>query len=236
MSGRPTITISLVELEDLPAISKIQVLALDSNPIDLRIAPLDVRAPLEVRVRHVMYARRKQLLHPRPDAVMLKAVISSPEIESTPAGFAVWMTPVDRTATSGEFTAEEKQQMDSIPEEMIDKEIEDEICRHTDQGFVKEFRIKLAERRKAHFGGNPFWYLQMLVVHPSYQRMGVGRELMSSGLSRADESSLPTYVEATMRGLPVYEKTGFRVVGHVEFGGDIDKFLMPVMIRNPKRL
>jgi hypothetical protein len=58
--------------------------------------------------------------------------------------------------------------------------------------------------------------LSILVTHPEQQRRGAGSTLIKWGCDLADEKNLPTYLEATPAGYPVYKKQGF---------ADIDTFI-----------
>lgn len=61
----------------------------------------------------------------------------------------------------------------------------------------------------------PFMELKMLAVHPNYQGRGVGSLLLRDGLEKADEMSLPVFVNSAVQGQPLYERYGF---------GDAKKF------------
>jgi GNAT superfamily N-acetyltransferase len=67
----------------------------------------------------------------------------------------------------------------------------------------------------------PHWYLNILGVQPSRQRMGIGSQLMQPVLQRADESGLACYLE-TMKACNIafYGQRGFEVVveGSLENG------------------
>jgi ribosomal protein S18 acetylase RimI-like enzyme len=57
------------------------------------------------------------------------------------------------------------------------------------------------------------WYLQLLVVDPSWQRRGVGAILQHPGLARADEDALPCYLETqNPDNLAYYRRFGYEVV------------------------
>lgn len=59
--------------------------------------------------------------------------------------------------------------------------------------------------------GQPHFYLGSLVVHPRYQRLGIGAACMKWGLDKADGLGLPAYLEATKAGKGLYERWGFKV-------------------------
>lgn len=66
------------------------------------------------------------------------------------------------------------------------------------------------------------WYLLTIGVEPNRQRAGVGSQLLSAGLQRADAAGLPCYLEtANPDNLAFYRRHGFEVVadGEVSKGG-----------------
>jgi len=57
------------------------------------------------------------------------------------------------------------------------------------------------------------WYLQLLVVDPSVQRIGIGGMLQRPELARADEEGLACYLETqNPDNLPYYRRFGYEVV------------------------
>lgn len=54
--------------------------------------------------------------------------------------------------------------------------------------------------------------LDILGVHPSYQRRGLASKLLHWGLKRADQEGVETYLAASPDGKPVYERNGFELV------------------------
>jgi ribosomal protein S18 acetylase RimI-like enzyme len=59
----------------------------------------------------------------------------------------------------------------------------------------------------------PHWYLWVLGVDPSHQGQGIGGALLRAGITRADASHLPCYLE-TMNpdNVPLYQKFGFVII------------------------
>lgn len=51
--------------------------------------------------------------------------------------------------------------------------------------------------------------LELLAVHPDYQRLGAGTALVTWGSEVADEKGLKAVVEGTPAGRRCYEKVGF---------------------------
>ncbi|KAL2783854.1 hypothetical protein BJX66DRAFT_110874 [Aspergillus keveii] len=54
--------------------------------------------------------------------------------------------------------------------------------------------------------------LDVLYVHPNYQRRGIASDLLKWGFEKSEELGLPLYLEATAEGRPVYERYGFETV------------------------
>jgi GNAT superfamily N-acetyltransferase len=56
------------------------------------------------------------------------------------------------------------------------------------------------------------WYLELLVVDPSVQRLGIGAKLQQDVLDEADRAGLPCYLETqNPDNLPYYERFGYAV-------------------------
>jgi GNAT superfamily N-acetyltransferase len=71
--------------------------------------------------------------------------------------------------------------------------------------------------------------LAILVVHPEYQRHGVGGKLIDTGLAIVDADSLPAVLESTPAGSKLYISRGFVAKGEAKVEG-LDEPL-PVMVR-----
>ena len=51
--------------------------------------------------------------------------------------------------------------------------------------------------------------LDMLGTLPEYRRLGVAAMLMRWGVERTDRDKLECFIDASDKGIPVYEKFGF---------------------------
>lgn len=60
------------------------------------------------------------------------------------------------------------------------------------------------------------------VVLPEHERRGAGGMLVRWGCERADEEGVEVYVEASLVGVPLYERMGFVVVKRVKL--DMGRF------------
>ena len=64
---------------------------------------------------------------------------------------------------------------------------------------------------KESFGDIPaMWRLQVLFVHPAFQRRGVGGRLLQWGKERAREEGIPLGCSSSVMGTGLYTKEGFR--------------------------
>ena len=63
-------------------------------------------------------------------------------------------------------------------------------------------------------GGEGYYFVNVIAVHPDYQGLGIGRKLMAPGLERADEEGVRCYLESSRwePNTAVYGKMGFRCV------------------------
>lgn len=57
--------------------------------------------------------------------------------------------------------------------------------------------------------------LNIIVTHPTHQRRGAASKIVKWGCDKADELSLPAYLEATAAGHPMYLKNGFEKIDEV---------------------
>lgn len=79
--------------------------------------------------------------------------------------------------------------------------------------------------------------LHILVTDPAHHRRGAGAMLLAWGLRKADSAQLPSFLEASSTGKPLYARMGFQQV--FEKTWDLTKYGMQgtdtstVMIRDP---
>ncbi|KAH7386770.1 acyl-CoA N-acyltransferase [Phaeosphaeria sp. MPI-PUGE-AT-0046c] len=107
----------------------------------------------------------------------------------------------------------------------------------TNPEACEAFFGSLAVRKKEHVGQSPHLYLHMLHTDPAFQGRGAGGMLIKWGTRKADELGLRTYLEASPKGHPVYERHGFRDVEVFDFDlapfGGPGIYKEPLMIREP---
>ncbi len=97
------------------------------------------------------------------------------------------------------------------------------IMSHMEATLPPERLGALADGMEAQGGlhpHEPHWYLPWIGVVPEAQGAGIGAELLSRGLARADAEGLPVYLEATnRRNAVLYARHGFNVTGVVDAPG-----------------
>ena len=69
------------------------------------------------------------------------------------------------------------------------------------------------------WAGPEMWKLRNLAVHPSYQRRGIGAQLIQWGKQQATEEKCPVVLTSSMEGQGLYLKEGFRRIGIVRMDG-----------------
>lgn len=58
-----------------------------------------------------------------------------------------------------------------------------------------------------------YWQLSLLGVLPAFGGRGIAKKLLQFGMDKADEDDTVCYLSASPKGLPVYKKVGFKVIG-----------------------
>lgn len=77
---------------------------------------------------------------------------------------------------------------------------------------INDFRDAQAKGKRDTLQGRAHVKLGSLVTHPDYRGRGAGTLALNWGLQKADELGVPTYLEATDKGRPLYLKHGFKDV------------------------
>jgi GNAT superfamily N-acetyltransferase len=123
------------------------------------------------------------------------------QVDVLPGGTAVatWLRPGATTETPERLAAAG---FDDLPAEMP--------LERLDAFFAA---IAPARERAA---PEPHWYLRLLGVDPMHQGRGLGSRILMHGLSRADASRQPCYLETfSVRNVAFYPRHGFRLVSDV---------------------
>ncbi|KAN0112425.1 acyl-CoA N-acyltransferase [Hyaloscypha variabilis] len=105
-------------------------------------------------------------------------------------GYAKWWVPKE----DGMFTVEER-----FPE----------WSEESDEVLCDLFFNQLAKERKELMSERKYYYLDMLGTLPEYRRLGVAAMLMRWVVERTDRDKLECFIDASDKGIPVYEKFGF---------------------------
>jgi len=85
--------------------------------------------------------------------------------------------------------------------------------------------------------GKKHLYLHRLIVHPSYQRQGIGQELLNWGVEIADRENLVSWLFSRPAGSRLYEKNGWKAIQTTEVEiSDDDLQVAPIvsMLRLPR--
>jgi ribosomal protein S18 acetylase RimI-like enzyme len=83
-------------------------------------------------------------------------------------------------------------------------------------GLVGALRTQLQIERLHAGHSTPHWYLGYLGTRHGRQGAGLGTQMLRAVLAGADTDGVPAYLESSNeRNLPLYERSGFRVVGEL---------------------
>ncbi|KAI1393378.1 uncharacterized protein F4822DRAFT_10146 [Hypoxylon trugodes] len=134
-----------------------------------------------------------------PSSTFLKAVTQAgPDGPEQIIGLAVW-------TLMKEAPEAELEKAENVEENWPDRDDREFMAR-----LWREYvapRSRIVEES----GGKGVYVLELLAVHPDYQRLGAGAALVEWGTSAADELGLKSVVEGTPVARRLYEKCGFRV-------------------------
>lgn len=113
-------------------------------------------------------------------------------------GVALWMAPGTEPDEASVGAVLETYTRKSIASEMVD----------------------VFEQMAAHHPlEQPCWYLPMIGADPGHRGTGLGDALLRIGLERCDAQAAAAYLEASNpRGIPLYRRHGFEVIGEVQIG------------------
>ena len=90
---------------------------------------------------------------------------------------------------------------------------------------------KLGSLTGAHFAefmtdimpeGTKCWYIRTLVIAPQYQGMGLGRQMIEWGTSRAEKDGVFAWVHSSDQGWQAYKACGFEIVRMLKL--NLDEF------------
>lgn len=160
-----------------------------------------------------------------PDTVVVTALV-----DDQIAGVAVWKTP--KRAWKKETLIE------LLYRKFIELKdnLEDRICPSTwyRKDLKQEYFKALAQHRERFLGpesDSDMWYLNLIAVHPTFQRKGVGTALIEWSFGQARAHRERIYLESTDVAKQFYIKMGFKELGSIELGGG--EVLLSCMIWSP---
>ena len=104
---------------------------------------------------------------------------------------------------------------------------------------VRAFRETLAHAKTSCFDDrftNGYYFLKLLLCHPTYQRRGIGTALVSWGIEEARRDGLRVALFSSPMGLPLYRKLGFNEVARVrvQAPGESEYLDIPAMAMRPR--
>ncbi|KAF2013610.1 hypothetical protein BU24DRAFT_424608 [Aaosphaeria arxii CBS 175.79] len=104
---------------------------------------------------------------------------------------------------------------------------------------AKEFLEYLRTVRLKYMGTKPFYFLHILATDPDHERRGAGALLIKWGTEQADKAKLPSFLEASREGKPLYQRQGFQPVFEQTFNleahGGVGTDQNTAMIREPQQ-
>ncbi|XXH02201.1 hypothetical protein Hte_008569 [Hypoxylon texense] len=132
------------------------------------------------------------------NSTFLKAVIrAGPENQERIIGFAVWTYM--KEAPSAKLT--EVENVEEVWPDEEDREFMTRLWR--DYVIPRSRAINMSQNKGV-------YVLELLAVHPDYQRLGAGTALVKWGTKAADERGLKAVVEGTPVARRLYEQCGLR--------------------------
>ncbi|KAJ4308615.1 hypothetical protein N0V84_011992 [Fusarium piperis] len=92
-----------------------------------------------------------------------------------------------------------------------------------------DFFGAMTNGHREYMGDSPHYYLECIGTHKDWRGKGAAGLMIRWGLERADADKLPSFLEATPKGRPIYEKFGFKTLGERVFewpqGTSVDAFM-----------
>ncbi|CAO1600378.1 hypothetical protein XANCAGTX0491_004069 [Xanthoria calcicola] len=85
----------------------------------------------------------------------------------------------------------------------------------TNEELYEQFFHRVDTLRKKYLDEEKDYFLNLLIVLPPYQRRGLGTMLIREGLTAADGDKARTYIEASPKGLGLYQKFGWKQIDDI---------------------
>ncbi|KAJ7125416.1 hypothetical protein C8R44DRAFT_783048 [Mycena epipterygia] len=197
--------ISRLSIDDVNVAAAVQVNAMVSHEVHLRIQPLDQRPPLPDQIKIKAQGFRDMLA--AGSHRIVKAVLNS-EGDAQVAGIADWILISDKKAQ-----VEDGVIITPAPAREQTEEEKEAAVKGVDLEIRRLVGLTSTDLRNKTMGDKKYWFFSLIAVDPAYQYRGVGQALLQWGLDQADAESLEVYLESSENGVRLYEKNGFELVG-----------------------
>ncbi|KAM3075069.1 hypothetical protein ACMFMG_007472 [Clarireedia jacksonii] len=194
-SPPPKVTLRPATPADFPTLALLEHLAFEHDAFSDVAFGRDRGSPEAL-------AKRAQQLGELTAGRYVKAVIDEEGVEKI-VGFAGWSEGVGK-GKSGEPEGNGNAEKEKI---------------RLAGGNVELYEYTFAKGDEYMFGacGDRSWIkLNILIIHPSYQRRGIGAKLLEEGLKIADERKTQVVLGASKFGVGLYKKYGFEEVHVLE--------------------
>ncbi|CAG8976486.1 hypothetical protein HYALB_00005983, partial [Hymenoscyphus albidus] len=203
----PTITLLPILPQDLPSLAHLESLVFKHDPFSITaFGPLkDSAENLALRVRGLERSCRVNKGEGGRWARGWKAVVGEGE---EVVGWCEW-------SFDGEGDGDGEGKGDG---EGDGEEEEEEIGWgiSADIKFCEDVFGKADEWMRECTHENPYAKLHTLIIHPAYQRLGIGTRLLQQGLEEVDRLHLQCVLGASPEGKGLYERFGFSEVRRME--------------------
>ncbi|KAK4206703.1 hypothetical protein QBC37DRAFT_117570 [Rhypophila decipiens] len=189
---------------DIPVIADIHFDAFGTNVAGKLLSPNGVTAEQKKRFAASLY--------PLPEPTIENGEMILKVVEIFPEG-------VSDDGAPGEVIAFAKWDLHRHPrtEEQWDVDIPMQTLETLGEGSNPEFHNAFLRglhlKRKELAKGDPVLMLKILCTAPHRQRLGAGWALITWGTALADQLGIPTQLEASPPGYPLYKRAGYQPVG-----------------------
>ncbi|KAI0387572.1 hypothetical protein F5Y04DRAFT_7608 [Hypomontagnella monticulosa] len=195
MASQSKIDVALLSDEDIPACFQVLSKSFGHNApfVDIYFPNHDTPSGQAQGTKRLTAWRQSS-----DDSKFLKAVIRSNGGEQEQSiGLAIW-------TYMKEHPPAELEKAENVEEVWPDKDDREYMTR-----LWREYVIPRTQTINES-EGKGVYVLELLAVHPDYQRLGAGTALVEWGTKAADEQGVKAVVEGTPAGRRCYEKGGFR--------------------------
>ncbi|ODH48255.1 hypothetical protein GX48_05655 [Paracoccidioides brasiliensis] len=212
----PAIRILPAEPKDSHALAEVEFNAFSVDPVSQVMFGKPTPEMIDFRAREFVQGMEKK----DPRRLYLKAVVSE---DDKIIALGVWY-----------FYRTE--------EEANDIEVQDAKKKQWPAGVNVEACIDFREniyRMRERMRGKRHAFLNVLTTDTAHQGLGAGSAMLKYGIEIADRENLPTWLEGSQKGYPLYRKFGFEDVDRFAFdlskyGGEGERVLVG-MLRSAKQ-